>query len=444
MEELKENADVKKQTYLNRETGHLLSAETEIEHYKTLQNDEIINNLLLGEFTKEGNYVISKDYLLQLIAVRKTIKENYENKYILIGIIPANTPEIKFTLKIDAIEGNKKLAILRCIETSIKLDGETKEILKTVVARYKDDDDIYFMTKVAKVFNIVKVDEAKGADASDEELIGLILNRWKNLKRLGALRGEKLDYLSKMYIDEIIALLRANPGKLSEYILRRYEINLNNLAGIAGKPGYYKKVKLMLDKLLDESMEKVKDPIIEKLIDASRAKYVEAYKSIHRELTEVKPIIAPKKAEETKIASKKKSSEAKKSPGGKKKDAGASAAKPAGSKKPVKRQYYPERPRRIGNAEPQTDVTKQPIKQVKPKSEATREVDDSLDFILAKELRCGSPLEGALGAAVAGGSPTISTTFNPFNILPIDANVVPIAIERTEVIVAKSTIERTL
>ena len=312
--------------YVNRETGLVLTNPVDIAYYKSIQNDEIIDNGLLGGFTKEGKYSIEKRFLRELVEIRKYVVESFEYRYVLNTILGGD--ELRFTLVIeDLISEEKKLATLRFIETVRKEDG-SEELLKTIVATYKDDPDIYFVKKAFKVFNIVEKDEVEGK--SDNEELLSILNRFKEIKSLKAKRISMLDFISSAYVDEILAILRANPCKFSEFVLRKYGESLVLLKNKITSENYYILVKRMLDKILDGAKVQLKDENLSSQILKAKQNYVNNYKNLHEELT-----AAPKQEE---IKKQNKSSEAapKPSGGGGAKKKASPKVKSAG-KKPAKK-----------------------------------------------------------------------------------------------------------
>ena len=274
--------------YVNRETGLVLTNSVDIEYYKTIQNDTIIENGLLGSFTKEGRYSIEKKFLIELVKIKKFVVESFEYKYVLNSIL--EDKELTFTLVIeDSISEEKKVATLRFIEKIIKEDG-SEELLKTNVATYRDDPDIYFVKKAFKVFNIVEKSDVEGK-SNEEELLS-ILNRFKEIKILKAKRISVLDYISSAYIDSILAVLRANPCKFSEFVLRKYGEGLVSLRDKISADNYYILVRRMLDRILDGAKVQLKDERILAQILKAKQNFVNSYKNLHEELT-----AAPKKDE---------------------------------------------------------------------------------------------------------------------------------------------------
>lgn len=304
-----ENIEQKIETYFNRETLEILTDPLEISYYKNLQYDEIVDSELLGEFDKSGNYLINRDILLELVAVKKVIKESKDNKYILSAPVK-DFNSLLFTLQIDD-EEDKKVAVLKIIENDLRINGE-KELLKTNIARYKDDNDIYFLTKVKKLFNVVDSDN-DGKELNNEEFLKIILKKFKDFKLLKK-QEVKFEENAKQYLEQIIEILNNNPGKFSEYILRKYNIFLEETKESIGKPKYYKNLKYKLDKLINETKKVVKDPIVESLIGNVRKQYLENAKKTQNEILEIKVATKPnikekpkeKKAETEKKIEKKK------------------------------------------------------------------------------------------------------------------------------------------
>ena len=145
----KQALEEKKVEYMCRETGAVLTDLCDIAYYKIKQHDQIIENILLGQFNQDGHYFIDKPLLLELVKIKKYVLEHYDNKYILTTKI-SEFGELKFTILIEQLEQDKLTATLRFIEIITKEDdGEEREILRTIVAKYKDDNDQYFLEKVS-------------------------------------------------------------------------------------------------------------------------------------------------------------------------------------------------------------------------------------------------------------------------------------------------------
>lgn len=287
MENKEEKIVEEKIEYKNRETGEVLTNPIDISYYKTLQNDLIIENSLLGHFDKLGKYVIEKNFLVELVKTKKYVVDSIENKYVLEA--PYTDGEFKLTLVIEDLKAeDKKIATLRFIEFCEKPEGE-QEILKTIVATYRDDADSFFIKKAFKVFNIVEKSEL--GDEIDEEVMLAILKRLKLIKGLKKSRIAMYDFISSGFVDEILAILRANPSKFSEYVLRKYGEGLLLLKDKISKDNYYILVKNMLVSILKSAIHQQKNENVSNLLNNAFKKYLSKYSEMHEEL-----IAAPKEA----------------------------------------------------------------------------------------------------------------------------------------------------
>lgn len=331
----------KKEEYICRETGLFLTNPTDISFYMCEQNDDVLRNLLLGKFTKEGKYSIEKEYLMELVKIKKKIVEKKDNTYVLSSKI--FEVELNFILTIENFGDDKRVATLYFLERNSKLDG-TLENLKTIIAKYRDDADIYFLEKAFKVFN-VKTQESQDGDDIDEEELSNILRRYKEMLMLKKKRVETLDYISNTYIDQVLAILRRYPSKFSEYVLRKYGEGLIKFQNDFGKPLYYAKLKFMLDRIIAGAILEQKDPLVAQLLDKAKIDFVENYKSIHKEiLSELTKTLAVKKpAQKAKLAAESSSGGAKKK--GKAKSKAKPAKKTATKKSASAPQYGPYPPK---------------------------------------------------------------------------------------------------
>lgn len=369
-QEIKEEG--KREEYVCRETGLFLTNPADISFYMCEQNDDVLRNLLLGKFTKEGKYSIDRDYLVELVKIKKAIVEKKENSYLLKAKVL--DVELKFTLTIDNFETDKKIATLCFVEVNNKIDNN-KEVLKTIVARYKDDADIYFTEKVFKVFN-VKVQEGIDGDDIDEEELANILRRYKEMILLKKKRIEPLDYICNTYIDQVLSILRRYPSKFSEYVLRKYGEKLLEFKDEFGKPLYFVKMKNMLDKIVSGAILEQRDPTVSQLLEKAKLEFVENYKSMHKDLlAEQAKAPAQKKAEEKAKASAGSSGGAKKGKAKAKKKA-AAKAKAKAKGKSAGTQYYA----------PYTPPSSESEKKAAPKEEQTKKpeanrVERSMKFI---------------------------------------------------------------
>ena len=174
----KKNTSFKKTEHLNRESLEILTDSINIAYYKILQLEQAVEDKLLGSFDKNGDYSISKDILQEFVVAKKYIKHSKDNQYILAAPTKDGFNELLFALQIES-ENGIKTAIMRFVEVSASFNNE-KGIIRINVARYKDNDDIYFISKVKKIFNIV--DDSDGKEIDNEEFVKIVLKSLKSMQ----------------------------------------------------------------------------------------------------------------------------------------------------------------------------------------------------------------------------------------------------------------------
>lgn len=323
--EIQETIEVKKQVWTNHLNGEKYEDATDILYYKNQLKDEKYQNELLGNFNSDAVYSIDKELLQELINVNKYIIDNVDGVYYLV----AKTLEMEFKFllkfKIDETAG-KKIAALTLIEDFTSSEDNIFQEFHTVIARYSDENDMYFMQKVAKVFHIFDKRDEDGKEKENEEILKNVLKLKKQLKNLKINIVETNEYLSKYYLDSVIAAFKKYSCPFSEYMLRQYAILLEQQKGNINKKNYYKILRIELDKLIEASKKLCDDPNLLKALETQKQIFANNFDKFEDNLLNP-PIMAVPKKEETKSASPAKSSSS--SPAKK----AASKAKKAGAKK---------------------------------------------------------------------------------------------------------------
>ena len=111
MQEQEKVVEVKKETWKDPLTNFVYDDAIDIAYFKCMQYEDKCANLLLGDFTSDGNYSINKSILQELLNVNKFITDNFDGLYYLTAKSKIEVDfELKFTLKI-AKENDKKIAI---------------------------------------------------------------------------------------------------------------------------------------------------------------------------------------------------------------------------------------------------------------------------------------------------------------------------------------------
>lgn len=379
----KKNTSFQEKTeHLNRESLEILTDSINIAYYKILQLEQAVEDKLLGSFDKNGDYSISKDILQEFVVAKKYIKHSKDNQYILAAPTKDGFNELLFALQIES-ENGIKTAIMRFVEVSASFNNE-KGIIRINVARYKDNDDIYFISKVKKIFNIV--DDSDGKEIDNEEFVKIVLKKFKEYAILEKelFKTEKLD---KEYIYEIIAFLKGYPGKHSEYILRHYENYLEEYKHIAEKPGYYKNLRKKLDKLINQTRQKNGDSEIDKVVNAARKKYAENYERLYKEIFEEKTKEIETPAVKKQEQSIKKSVQASRKPKfSSKKNKGKDSAKKAKPTKTEKKSVQIIKPIIFNTLSQKIDKPKTDKEEKSNEKKTKKKEDEKLDLDIDRDI----------------------------------------------------------
>ena len=227
----------------------IFNNEEDIAYYKTSQEFELTQALLLGYYDEKGDYTISDDICKELVGLDKLIDETSHDKYYISA--RAGDYKLKFEVVVETKE-NKKVAYLY-LKENLSVSGILEKKFSTLIASYIDDDDINFLFRMKKAFNIFARIEAEGKDMSNSDKSGKILALKKALlDKRNKLYYER-DNLDKSYVKEILSILKsAGPGGkrlLLMYLDAIRNKNLNKL-----KVNKYVTLRQVLDLLMQNAM----------------------------------------------------------------------------------------------------------------------------------------------------------------------------------------------
>jgi len=288
----------------------VLNNESDIAYYKQSQIYEITNALLLGNFNDSGEYVISEDICKELVAIDKLIDETAIDKYFL----SAKVGEFKLKLIVETqkTDDNKRNAKLILIE-ECSIQGILTKKYESLIATFIDDDDINFLFRMKKAFNMHARIEAEGKDMENLDKGAKIIILKNKLKSQKKLIAENRGALDKLYVKAVIEALKGS-GEQGRTLLMRFleTIKAKGLNKLNAQKKYiaYREV---LDQMLVVTLIEGNFPG-KKLQEIRHARKVLEMKAEEaRKLAEAeknKP--EPKKAKASGGAAKKKKAEAKK------------------------------------------------------------------------------------------------------------------------------------
>ena len=260
---------VKKVVWKDFETGEIYEDSADISYYKCQLLTQKYDELTLGDFNCDGNYVIAREILEELVNANKYITDYENGTYHLVAKAPSLVYELKFLLKIAKKEDKMVATLSLCEVLSTGLE------LTTDIARYKDDDNIYFLQKVAKVFHIVEKKDSTGREEENENILQSTISL---IKKFVANKQAHIAFVnneSKEYVEKIIEKLKTKTDKFSKYVLKEYSRIVEDNKKHLEKPNYYTKVRKALDKVINSSIKQCEDEDIKKTIKEQRKTFAE-------------------------------------------------------------------------------------------------------------------------------------------------------------------------
>lgn len=164
MEFLLANLDKENEKYLRKDIdGGILSEKYEIDRYKYQQYNDVIDNLMLGNYNEFGEYIIQDEIKEELLNCRKVIEDNYENILFVKSEEQVNVfSYLNFAVKVlDSDKLGYKMAILELLEPIYKTKGYIENTQATVIKKIVLPNNNIFKDEVYKAFNII-VDNSNG------------------------------------------------------------------------------------------------------------------------------------------------------------------------------------------------------------------------------------------------------------------------------------------
>jgi hypothetical protein len=255
--------------------GGVITDPAEIDYYKQVQNNDVLNNYMLGDFNEAGNYVISKEIVEELLRLIKVMQHTYDKTIFCISA--KNLKDfgvLEFAVKITRDEAKPKEAVatLELLEPINKVGGYYQNINTVLIATYTDDYNADFLEKAYTAFNIISnADDYKGRKRLEDTAEEILARKeyLKALQRLTELSSEKTE---EDYFNARVAALTKD-GDVGKAILVRLQLETKKVRKLFLNPNsssYYAKLNQLLDKVLEETQRNMSASLVEKLQSAQK------------------------------------------------------------------------------------------------------------------------------------------------------------------------------
>ncbi len=268
----------------------------EIEELRHNQQIDILQNLMLGDYAVDGEYVLPDEIRDELVKAKKVVTNNYENYIFAQTLRPMGEyGQGKFFVTVSKLE-QKLMATLTFVEPVHKMNKLVTNAQSCQIATFIDEAGEKFFYDMKEEFNIVDDDYVFPADAVDE------FKQCKRRKKHRLLLWKEsipaVERTEKKIFDARMKVLSENENDYTKSLLDMFSILLGKRASFFDRASSR---SLCMNQLLDECVDSLqgKFPNDEKQIKTEMSKSVEAYQNEQkREIENNKTIVAQRIKEE--------------------------------------------------------------------------------------------------------------------------------------------------
>lgn len=248
--------------YIRKDTkGGYLYNRSEIDYYKQMQNVDIIDNLMFGNYNRGGVYCLDQALIDQLVAVAKVYQYSFgQSMFCQTATEIENFGKIEFAIKLisDAPKKGYSTAVLELLEPVDRANGYYTNTNTVQIETYSAIDTSSFIENALKKFNVYsKKDEGLAKKIKTQDL-ELIVSRKKYVQALKTIIAPVIDKEYKIALDKKIkALSKSTCGKAIIEKFDKESYKINGWFVKEGTPGYYKYLIQMLDGIIENHSEDV-------------------------------------------------------------------------------------------------------------------------------------------------------------------------------------------
>ena len=285
--------------------GGYLFNESEIKYYNQIEQIDVYDNLLLGDWLKNGEYKIEEPIKNELVAIPKYYTSAFgDNMFCETYDAIAEFGKLEFSLK---IENNKPengyiTATLNLLEDIDRANGYYQNTNTGFVDSYVAKDTPSFVADCFAKFNIYQKKEdgfLKKANSS----IDLIVARKRELSELKQKLMPKLDVFFKKLVDKKMNALKNS--QVGQKIIDEFYGKGATITGFFikdGMPGYSRYLNQMLDSILDLHSEEILNNVkLKASLNEANNSFVNELNGEKTQIKEEKVIKQPKVEKEKEL-----------------------------------------------------------------------------------------------------------------------------------------------
>ena len=261
------SADLDKPKYIRKDVkGGFLTNASEIKYYNQIEQIDVYDNLLLGDFEKNGEYKIDTDIKRELVGVKKYFVSAFgDTMFCESADNVAHLRPLDFPVKVppNMPKQGYSTATLNVLETIDRANGYYQNTNTAFVASYSAVDGPSFTTDAFAKFHILHKKEVGGLEDKlptqqfDAEMPFVVARK----RKLFAQKKELMPHLDKFCQRVVDKKLKAlGQSKIGQKIIDEFNAEGKTISGYfikAGMEGYARYLNQMLDGVLDNHSEEI-------------------------------------------------------------------------------------------------------------------------------------------------------------------------------------------
>lgn len=249
--------------------GGKLDNEADIEYFKAIQYNDIIDNCLLGDFDAYGNYIVNPVIVEQLLKMKKNYSSAYDKSVFVESVKGFDDyGKINFRLKWTNDNKGQKIVVLELLENISRVNGYFENTNHVALLGVSINEDTS-TEAIYKYFNIVKKSSNNGDDGDDgddgaekennQDIID-ILNRisYFQIAKVGQ-RKFMSKYYKDAYEKKIDLLSKSARGVYLLEDFNKEYLYCKNKFFKENDAEYYKYLNQLIDAIIERNIDFIKD-----------------------------------------------------------------------------------------------------------------------------------------------------------------------------------------
>lgn len=242
--------------------GGYIYDKDEIDYYRATQRNDVLDNLLLGDFNMVGAYVINNALVEELIKLNKVYVDAYAKTMFCDSVRTFGNEQLHFCLNIikDSPSKGKVTASLELLESIDRANGYYKNTNSALINSCIFEDKSNVNKKIFEYYHIIDSKDVGDEKREKDYEVPNIIRRRKELVRLKELCSATSCRLDKELFQKRISLLMHNPNAkdlLEEFNKQVFYIKDTILD--KKNPLYYRHLNQILDGILQQFGNDLKD-----------------------------------------------------------------------------------------------------------------------------------------------------------------------------------------